>query len=375
MGSKRAMLGNGLGEALSRSLIGADRVFDLFTGSAAVAWHVAERHGKEVIASDLQQYSTILAAAVIERTEPITDLTWVGKWLEDAKTKLADHQEWKLLNDHQASLVGADPAVAACDARTIDLGDAYPISKAYGGHYFSPWQAAWVDALRTSLPSSPMLKNLALAALIQAASRCAASPGHTAQPFKPNDTAGPFLLEAWQRDLPSIIHARIKDLGPRYAKVRGVAHCGDALSIADQARAGDLAFVDPPYSGVHYSRFYHVLETIARGHVGQVTGHGRYPPAAERPSSSFSMKRTAEKAFDDLLARLAARGARVIITFPASQASNGLSGSDVKQIAAEHFRIAEEKVTSRFSTLGGDTKHRAARLDTDELILSLSAHA
>ena len=367
------MLGNGLGEALSRSLTDAGRVFDLFTGSAAVAWHVAERHGKEVIASDLQQYSATLAAAVIERTEPVTEFAWVDAWLERGKVQLSDHQEWRVLIDHQASLSSAAPAAAAHEARTIDLGDAFPITKAYGGHYFSPWQAAWIDALRTSLPSPPALKNLALAALIQAASRCAASPGHTAQPFKPNDTAGPFLLEAWQRKLPSIIQSRVKDIGSRHAKVRGVAHCADALSIADEARPGDLAFVDPPYSGVHYSRFYHVLETIARGRVGQVAGHGRYPPPDERPSSSFSMKRTSEKAFDDLLARLAARGAHVIVTFPASQASNGLSGSDVKQIAAEHFRIAEEKVTSRFSTLGGDTKHRAARLDTDELILSLSA--
>lgn len=367
------MLGNGLGEALGRSVLGAQRVFDLFSGSAAVAWHIAECHEKEVIACDLQQYSTVLAASVIERTEAITDFTWVDAWFRRARARIASHRDWSNLKRHQALLDSSDVSGVTEEARTFDLGELYPISRAYGGHYFSPWQSAWLDALRAGLPSDPACRNVSLAALIQAASRCAASPGHTAQPFKPNDTAGPFLIEAWQRDLPNIVLARLREIAPRVARIRGQAHCSDALEMADRTQPGDLAFVDPPYSGVHYSRFYHVLETVARGRVGTITGIGRYPPTEERPSSSFSIKTQAQKAFDELLGLLARRGASVIITFPASKASNGLSGDDVKRLAAEHFRIEEEKVSSRFSTLGGDSKHRAARQDADELILTLSA--
>ncbi len=367
------MLGNGLGEALGRSVLGAKRVFDLFCGSAAVAWHIAELYEKEVIACDLQEYSTVLAASVIERTEAITEFTWSDAWFRRARERIACHRDWSSLKRHQARLGSINVSEAAAEAAAFDLGKRYPISRAYGGHYFSPWQSAWLDALRATLPSDPACQTVALAALIQAASRCAASPGHTAQPFKPNETAGPFLIEAWQRDLPSMVVARLKEIAPRVAKIRGRAHCGDALDIADQAEPGDLAFVDPPYSGVHYSRFYHVLETVARGRVGTVAGIGRYPPPEERPASSFSLKTQAEKAFDELLALLARRGASVIITFPAGDASNGLSGNDVKRLAAEHFHIKEEKVSSRFSTLGGDTKHRAARHYTDEMILTLSA--
>ncbi|MFG1214949.1 DNA adenine methylase [Xanthobacter flavus] len=373
MGSKRVMLGNGLGEALGRSVKNAKRVFDLFSGSAAVAWHVAENYEKEVISCDLQQYSTVLAASVIERTEAITDFTWADAWFRSARARIVNHRDWSRLKGHQSRLGSSDVSGAAEEARAFDLGERFPISRAYGGHYFSPWQSAWLDALRASIPSDPVYRNVALAALIQAASRCAASPGHTAQPFKPNETAGPFLIEAWQRDLPNVVATRVKEIAPRVAKIRGQAHCANALEIADQAEVDDLAFVDPPYSGVHYSRFYHVLETVARGRVGTVAGIGRYPPTEERPSSSFSMKTQAHKAFDELLAVLARRGASVIITFPSSKASNGLSGDDVKLLAAQHFRIEEEKVSSRFSTLGGDTKHRAARQDAHELILTLSA--
>ncbi len=373
MGSKRVMLGNGLGEALGRSLASADRVLDLFTGSAAVAWHVAEKHGKRVLASDLQQYSAVLAASVIERTEPVTDFAWVESWMKRARSRVAGHKEWSAVKKHQTLLSRLSVREAADTARAISLGEKYPISKAYGGHYFSPWQSAWIDALRVSLPVEENLRNVALASLIQAASRCAASPGHTAQPFKPNETAGPFLVAAWQQDLPAIVVSRIKDIAPRRARIKGKAYCADALEVADQARRGDLAFLDPPYSGVHYSRFYHVLESVARGEIGEVAGIGRYPSADKRPSSDFSLLTKARRAFNDLLAILARKGAGVIITFPAGRASNGLSGDDVKALAAEHFRIEEAKVSSRFSTLGGGSKHRAARQDADELILTLSA--
>lgn len=372
MGSKRAMLGNGLGESIERSLADAKRVLDLFTGSAAVAWYVAERYRKEVLASDLQTYSKVLAASVIERTAPLTDLDWVDEWFVRARNFVSDHSHLKDINALQASLGKVSITDAAQVARSIHFSPTFPLSKAYGGYYFSPWQSLWIDALRATLPKLEGQRDVALASLIQAASRCAASPGHTAQPFKANETAGPFLIEAWQRDLLAIVRACVSDIAPRSAKKKGQAFCMNAIELAETARLGDLAFLDPPYSGVHYSRFYHVLESIARGDVGEVFGAGRYPEKAERPTSDFSMRSASKKAFDELLAVLAKRKATVIITFPSGKASNGLSGEDVKEIASKHFRIEEEKVTSRFSTMGGDLKHRAARQQTDELILTLS---
>lgn len=369
------MLGNGLGEALDASLGEAKRVFDLFTGSAAVAWHVAERYDKQVLACDLQTYSTVLAASVIERTEPICDRTWVARWMRRARARVAAHTAWGDIKLLQAKLRKISAAEAAAQARAFDFTVKLPLSRAYAGYYFSPMQALWLDALRASLPEDADLRNVALAALIQAASRCAASPGHTAQPFKPNETAGRFLIEAWERDLPAIVISRIEDIAPRKAAKRGKAYCVNASELADEAREGDLVFLDPPYSGVHYSRFYHVLEGVARGEIGDVSGSGRYPERSERPTSDFSMLTTSKRAFDELLAILARRKANVIITFPAGKASNGLSGEDVKLLAANHFHIDEAKVSSRFSTLGGDLKHRAARQQADELILTLSVRA
>jgi adenine-specific DNA-methyltransferase len=64
MGSKRVMLGNGLGEILVQETSGAKRFADLFAGSGSVAWYVAGSFPCRVIANDLQVFSSVLCNAV-----------------------------------------------------------------------------------------------------------------------------------------------------------------------------------------------------------------------------------------------------------------------------------------------------------------------
>ena len=372
MGSKRAMLRNGLGEALEAAAADADRVVDLFTGSASVAWHAAEKLEKPVLAGDLQLFATSLAAAIVMRTRTSKFDQWWPVWNRAAMELLYANPAWDEASKLQMALPTLTAEEAAAKARSLTSSAAGVIARAYGGYYFSPWQALWLDALRQSLPSKPEHRAIALAAAIQAASRCAASPGHTAQPFKANATAGPYLLEAWQRDLPAIAREAAQGFSARHATYMGSVKCGDAVSVVRKVRARDLVFIDPPYSGVHYSRFYHVLETVARGSVGAIMGAGRYPPSEERPVSDYSVKTKSEAALTDLLKKISSKGASAIITFPAGSASNGLSGDRVRDIAANFFAIKQEKVSARFSTMGGNTKHRAARQDTHELILTLT---
>src|SRR5689334_315133 len=77
MGSKRAMLLNGLGDLLNREAVGAGRFVDLFTGSGAVAAFVATRFPISVLAFDLQSYGAVLAGATVARQ---TRLDWKDTW-------------------------------------------------------------------------------------------------------------------------------------------------------------------------------------------------------------------------------------------------------------------------------------------------------
>jgi len=370
MGSKRTMLGNGLGDLLGQVVPSANRFVDLFTGSAAVAAHVGSRFDLPVLAFDLQSYSTILADAVIGRN---TTLEWeptYDRWYKRAESLISQVQLPEATNLTKKSV---------SEYRTwCEQQHDFPITKAYGGHYFSPKQALWIDALRAKLPATEPARTVALAALIQAASQSAAAPGHTAQPFQPTITAKRFLKDAWNRGIPIRTRLSFEALASQCALRVGSSRVADANIAAAELLDGDLVFIDPPYSGVHYSRFYHVLETIAQGTCGEVSGVGRYPDPILRPRSSYSVTSESSSALDDLLNTISSRGARAILTFPDHECSNGLSGESVRKISNRYFRVKEKTVKSKFSTMGGtgNAKRngkglRSARHHADELILVL----
>jgi adenine-specific DNA-methyltransferase len=371
MGSKRTMLSNGLGEVLRAEVSKAKRFADLFSGSSAVAWYVAENFSCPVIAADLQSFAVCLAEAVISRDVALNpEIIW-ERWSKEAEARAHEMDVFGEAELFGRVSWGRARRRNVKDARNICVGSQYPITKAYGGHYFSPKQAVLIDALRATLPEEPFQRGAALAALICAASECAAAPGHTAQPFQPTKGAASFLFEAWRRDVLARTKSALKIICPKHAQTPGKATVCDAEELAKQLGRGDLAFVDPPYSGVHYSRFYHVLETIARGDCPDVTGVGRYPAPIERPKSDFSIQSKSKAALDRLLSVLAEKNVRTIVTFPKEKTSNGLSGSTVQTVAEKYFKASKRVVNGRFSTLGGNLENRKARIPAYEIILEL----
>jgi len=346
MGSKRAMLSNGLGHLIDREISKAKRFLDLFAGSAAVTRHAACRHNIPVLAFDLQHYSKVLAGAVLGRDRPLDADTIWSAWKKRAQARFSKLPDIPAIDTLNSKSVATFRIWSAQQSGVI--------TRAYGGHYFSPTQASWIDAFLETLPTKNSEKNVALAALIDAASQSAAAPGHTAQPFQPTRGAKKYLESSWKVDLPSRVALGLLSLASTHAIQIGASKIADANVAARQVREGDLVFLDPPYSGVHYSRFYHVLETIARMKCGEVSGVGRYPPPSERPRSSYSMKGQAIEALDDLLGTIAQRGGKAIVTFPDHECSNGLSGETIVDMSAEYFRIRAKEVDSKFSTLGGN---------------------
>lgn len=367
MGSKRAMLGNGLGEVLEGMVGRHKRFIDLFAGSASVAWHVARLYPIETWAFDLQHYSKALAASVIQRNHSVDPIKLWKDWLRRATPRFETYD-----------------APVSCDISATFVKksriwskqfDTTSLVNAYAGHYYSPNQAAWIQALRDTLPAKSPNREVCLAALVMAASKCAASPGHTAQPFQPTETSLKFLQISWQRNICADVQTALAQIAPMHAQVVGKAHVGDANKMASQLKPGDLAFIDPPYSAVQYSRFYHVLEAIAAGATSPVFGVGRYPPLSERRSSQYSQKTTSLTAMQELLTSLSERDVSAIVTFPDHECSNGIDANIIKDVASRIFKVKTHRVSSVFSTLGGPASKklgpRLARLSADEMILCL----
>jgi adenine-specific DNA-methyltransferase len=373
MGSKRSMLANGLGEILRREAATIKRFADLFVGSGAVAWYVAENTKCKVLAADLQHFAVALADAVIARDETVdAELVW-RDWLRKSHAEARRNPLLRKANHFQKGKWESARRRSVEEAREICMASQSPIMQAYGGHYFSPKQALLFDSLRISLPKDGVRNSVAMAALISAASQCAAAPGHTAQPFQPTPNGATFLFEAWRRDVHLHVQAALGRICPRHAQTVGRGKVCDAETLARRLRKGDLAFIDPPYSGVHYSRFYHVLESIARGECGEISGVGRYPAPSERPKSDFSIGSKSKSAMERLFAILAEKGVKAIVTFPEEETSNGLSGTIVEKLAKEYFKCKKTVVNGRFSTLGGNLLNRNARVPAYEVILELTA--
>ena len=374
MGSKRSLIGNGLGTLISESAKPSSRFVDLFCGAGSVSWFASNQLGKPVLACDLQEYAVVLASSVIERSQPIDRHSIEEEWIGRSRRVLQSLGPWKDSLDLDSRTLEIYPwqtiAQQLCNAYEADL--SLLVFRCYGGYYFGPSQALAFDAMLRALPVDQQHRKLCLAATIIAASNCVAAPGHTAQPFKATATAGRYLREAWLRDPFLYASKALQRLCPLYSQQLGQAYVGDANQVAHSLNANDLVFVDPPYSAVHYSRFYHVLETMARGSCVAVSGEGRYPPPSDRPKSLYSQKSKSKKAIVDLLATLSGNGCGVILTFPGKRCSNGLSGNEIEYIAKEFFRVERKSVRSRFSTLGGNKIHRTARHQLEEYILVLT---
>ncbi len=374
MGSKRVLLREGLGESILNQARNCARVVDLFCGAASVSWFAASKTDKPVLSCDLQEYATTLAGSVVQRTKPV-DARLVDKlWLSAAGDFRSSLEGWdEALSLDQADLSTynwRENAQKLCASEATSKSSL--ILRCYGGHYFSPTQALTLDAMLQVLPDDKLISKICLAATIIAAGDCAASPGHTAQPFKATSTAESYLRNAWLRDPFYYARKALVLICPLHAEKRGVVHKRDANTVAEDLKPSDLVFIDPPYSSVQYSRFYHVLETIARKSCSFVSGIGRYPPITERPNSYYCKKSSSLTAITELLKTLSGNGCRVILTYPQGQCSNGLAGEKIAETAKELFKVQQKSVHSVFSTLGGNKTTRDARKTSPELILELT---
>lgn len=367
------MLKGELGQVVLAEAKKARRFVDLFAGSGSVSHFVAERVGVPVLSVDLQEYSRVLTGCITERTTDIDVEALKSLWTASVAADLETDDEFRRLPATvRGKLTSNKVATARRASLKVDSGNF--ITRHYGGHYFAPAQAYTFDLLYRQLPADAELRTAALAAMIHAASSCAAAPGHTAQPFQPTARLLPHIGDAWSRDVIEECDKHLSELGRRHALVAGEAAVSDAELFTSNLTEGDVVFCDPPYSAAQYSRFYHVLEGIAIGGWPSVTGAGRAPELILRSSSDFSMLSKASTAMELLLDKLQARGCRVIITFPAAEASNGLSGNEIESIARKNWRVDHHLIDSTHSTLGGSTSDggRGGRRVLKESLLLLS---
>jgi adenine-specific DNA-methyltransferase len=201
-----------------------------------------------------------------------------------------------------------------------------------------------------------------VAAWLGAAGIVINAPGHTAQFLKPgNDAVYKRIRRQWQRPVwPAFIDQldQIQAVGTKKWRAGNRVCNDDALTLLQSPDFNDVAVVyaDPPYTKDHYSRFYHVYETLYRYDFPASGGIGRYP--LNRFQTPFSLARDVEGAFRKLFAGVAQRGLPLVLSYP----DNGLlhrGSTRVSVLLEEHFSIrTTHHVTLQHSTLGASSGSR-----------------
>ena len=287
MGSKRTMLLNGLGTLLKNEMPQHDRVVDLFCGAGSVSWFAATEGDRPVLSVDLQKYATTLAGAVTLRTNEVEPEQLIRYWIKVAKGKAIEHPLWKpALAIDEGGLNTATwckRARAFCDE--VRGEKAGLVLRSYGGYYFCPTQAILFDCFLEHLPRNA--RGIGLAATIITASQCAASPGHTAQPFRPTRTAGPFLREAWQRDPAMYAERAVRFLCTMYERKKGETIVGDAADVDHDVErrfmVGELQRLAHDHAaglaGEEFVDGLLVHDEFSRALLDEHAGHGALAPS------------------------------------------------------------------------------------------------
>lgn len=292
-------------------------VCDLFAGSGCVSYKLSEKH--PVIACDIQNYSKVICNTLLKRnklSERTTSLFFYfidngyGSNLESAFMPLIKIEEDSLNNkdciiltdilEHGSvevfNIERNDTRISKAleeVSKNLKSAGLYNekslISRYYGGVYFSYGQAVQIDILLESISKieNKSEKDLFLAALLSTASDIVDTVGkHFAQPIKARDSKGRIKATVYNKavkDKTIDVFTLYKNWLLRYIALPKTNYeCntikGDymdcLLSLPNEVLT---IYADPPYTREHYSRFYHVLETMTlrdEPGISTVTIHG-----------------------------------------------------------------------------------------------------
>lgn len=388
------------------------RICDLFSGSGVVSQHLAREF--DVLAVDVQEYARVLAVAItasVDRTEvqalrEVVDRVNARPVIKSPAFRVLEALDADALEEASsgdptrlcdlvehgsivASRIGAARSLPSTVERLVDIGHQLEqgpqttLTRYYGGVYFSYRQAADLDALATaSRRLTGVARDVALAAVIATASELVSTVGNQfAQPIRPRGSDGAIKPAA----IKSLVASRRKQAVPaferwlsRFTRVLPPAHTctairadyRDALSaLPSDVRA---VYADPPYTRDHYSRFYHVLETIALGDEPKLStmtlrgtvqlSRGLY--RTDRHQSPFCIKSEAPKAFEDLFRSVASHGASLLLSYsPYGDGAHPrvMRVEDIEELAAKFFsdvrrlpvaRVAHSKLNADRRSLG-----------------------
>lgn len=288
-------------------------ILDLFSGSASLAGAIGRQTTLQ--SNDIQSYSGILADAYTlawrDTCTPSTD-----EIIKEAEKEISQYESdvAEYLIDY--SLCNSLDAFNRAEEKQRELINFHfshkdhLFLKNYSGTWWSAKQCMWIDAIRKVAENhkSDSAYPVIMSSLMFAMAYCSQGTGHYAQ-YRDAKTASSMkdILIYRSRDLASYFSRKYKEvLTSLEATPPQTASSSTSLDFKDslQGFKRGVVYADPPYCFVHYSRFYHALETLVRYDFpdlqikSEKIVKGRY--RVDRHQSPFSIHSKVAGAFKDL---------------------------------------------------------------------------
>lgn len=371
MGSKAGIL-SFVGGGLSKVHRPGMPVIDLFAGACSVSGGFG--HLAPIVSNDIQSYSAIIASTYLFRASRIGNLDIVALAKPYADKKL---QKLPKETSYPAtcSLTEFNRVEEANRALINEkFGSKYHLfTKYYSGTWWSAEQCVWIDAIRQILDKlladgaieKPDF-DLGLTCLMHAMAYCSQGTGHYAQ-YRDAKTASSMkdINKYRQASLPALF---TRKFGPLVAWNQASVVPLQHKLISEDYRSAlanippSVIYADPPYAFVHYSRFYHAIETLVRydyPDLQQKAGtlvKGRY--REDRHQSPFSIRSQVASAFCELFQGVKSSGSNLVLSY----SNAGLIAADELVLLAHSelgkgYKVGVEYMGHEHMTMGRRADH------------------
>ena len=386
-------------------------VCDLFAGSGCVSYKLSRSF--PVVACDIQHYSRVICDALLQPSTLsketakafLSEIKNSKSLLRDAFTPLIELEEEAIRNQNlelltdiiehgslevykleksESKITSVQNQVHEKLKKAGFLGKKSLISRYYGGVYFSYSQAVQIDVIMNAIRQYPNAidKNVLLAALLSTTSDVACTVGkHFAQPIKARDSKGNIKKLVYNKaikdktvDVTMLFEVWLdKYVSQPKGKYNNTIIQGDYMECLKMLPNNiRTVYADPPYTRDHYSRFYHVLETMALDDLPElstVTIHGTTHVSngiyrKNRHQSPFCIRSKAPGAFKEMFKAISASGRNLLLSYspydetkeshPRVVTINQLISwssdyfSNVKVVSAGHFTHNKLNSTEHF---------------------------
>lgn len=359
MGSKGSLL-EYLHAAISE-LYEGETVCDLFAGTAILGGALGQ--SAKIISNDIQEYSSVFAKTYLGDYKKSDFRGVVKNVIELAEAhvskvksffphhhfdynKVNSLEEFQELEKAQQDLINQD----------FDLIQNHLFIKYYSGTYWSYEQCLWIDGLRAAAESYKNKKVYypILSSLMFAMSYNAQSTGHYAQYRDANSASSMKDIAIYRKkEIVPYFERKFKEL-QNWSSSNPLKHHVTTLDYTkclEVIPSHSIVYADPPYAFVHYSRFYHAMETLVKYDYPDVSFKGRYRD--DRHQSPFCKRTEVKDAFQVMFQKVKDKDSKLILSY---SNTGMISLEDIMTLAKETFgpnyKVDFQELAYLHSTMG-----------------------